>query len=184
MQSSLTEDEIVVALRDPERRRAAFAQIVDEYGEKLYWQIRKMVLSHDDADDLLQNTFLKAWSNIDYFRGEAKLSTWLYKIAINECITFLNRQRSLNQVSMDDADLFLLDRLESDSYFDGDAVQFKLQKAILTLPEKQRLVFNMKYFDDMKYEEMSEILGTSVGALKASYHHAVKKIEDYLTHAD
>ena len=143
-----------------------------------------MVLSHDDADDLLQNTFLKAWSNIDYFRGEAKLSTWLYKIAINECITFLNRQRSLNQVSMDDADLFLLDRLESDSYFDGDAVQFKLQKAILTLPEKQRLVFNMKYFDDMKYEEMSEILGTSVGALKASYHHAVKKIEDYLTHAD
>ena len=143
-----------------------------------------MVLSHDDADDLLQNTFLKAWSNIDYFRGEAKLSTWLYKIAINECITFLNRQRSLNQVSMDDADLFLLERLESDSYFDGDAVQLKLQKAILTLPEKQRLVFNMKYFDDMKYEEMSEILGTSVGALKASYHHAVKKIEDYLTHAD
>ncbi|MCF2659276.1 RNA polymerase sigma factor [Parabacteroides distasonis] len=179
-----SEEEIIERLHDPAQQRDAFTWIVATYSEKLYWQIRKMVLSHDDADDLLQNTFLKAWSNIDYFRGEAKLSTWLYKIAINECITFLNRQRSLNQVSMDDADLFLLDRLESDSYFDGDAVQLKLQKAILTLPEKQRLVFNMKYFDDMKYEEMSEILGTSVGALKASYHHAVKKIEDYLTHAD
>ena len=179
-----SEEEIIERLHDPAQQRDAFTWIVATYSEKLYWQIRKMVLSHDDADDLLQNTFLKAWSNIDYFRGEAKLSTWLYKIAINECITFLNRQRSLNQVSMDDADLFLLERLESDSYFDGDAVQLKLQKAILTLPEKQRLVFNMKYFDDMKYEERSQILGTSVGALKASYHHAVKKIEDYLTHAD
>ena len=180
MQSSLTEDEIVVALRDPERRRAAFAQIVDEYGEKLYWQIRKMVLAHEDAN-LLQNTFLKAWTNLDYFRGEAKLSTWLYKIAVNECLTFLAKQRSQQQISLDDADQFLVDRLESDPYFDGDAVQLKLQKAILTLPEKQRLVFNMKYFDDMKYEEISEIVGTSVGALKASYHHAVKKIEEFLT---
>ena len=181
MQSSLTEDEIVVALRDPERRRAAFAQIVDEHGEKLYWQIRKMVLAHEDANDLLQNTFLKAWTNLDFFRGEAKLSTWLYKIAVNECLTFLAKQRSQQQISLDDADQFLVDRLESDPYFDGDAVQLKLQKAILTLPEKQRLVFNMKYFDDMKYEDISQILGTSVGALKASYHLAVKKIEQIIS---
>ena len=140
-----------------------------------------MVLDHDDANDLLQNTLLKAWTNVDYFRGEAKLSTWLYKIAINECITFLNRQRTQNNVSIDDTDVFLLERLKGDEYFDGDAAQMKLQEAILTLPEKQRAVFNMKYFDDMKYEDMSEIFGTSVGALKASYHHAVKKVEEFLT---
>lgn len=176
-----TEDEIVEQLRDPARQRDAFARVVSLYGEKLYWQIRKMVLSHDDANDLLQNTFLKAWTNIDYFRGEAKLSTWLYKIAINECITFLNRQRNMNNVSIDDTDIFLLERLKGDEYFDGDEAQMKLQKAILTLPEKQRLVFTMKYFDEMKYEDMSEVLGTSVGALKASYHHAVKKVEGFLT---
>lgn len=176
-----TEEEIVIQLRDPARQREAFAQVVNLYGEKLYWQIRKMVLDHDDANDLLQNTFLKAWTNIDNFRGEARLSTWLYKIAINECITFLNRQRSLNNVSIDDADVFLLERLKGDDYFDGDEAQLKLQEAILTLPEKQRLVFTMKYFDEMKYEDMSEILGTSVGALKASYHHAVKKVEVFLT---
>ena len=140
-----------------------------------------MVLIHDVANDLFQITFLKAWTNIDYFRGEAKLSTWLYKIAINECITFLNRQRNMNNVSIDDTDVFLLERLKGDEYFDGDEAQLKLQNAILTLPEKQRLVFTMKYFDEMKYEDMSEILGTSVGALKASYHHAVKKVEEFLT---
>lgn len=176
-----TEDEIVTLLRDPDRQRDAFAQVVACYGEKLYWQIRKMVLDHEDANDLLQNTFLKAWTNIDYFRGEAKLSTWLYKIAINECITFLNRQRNMNNVSIDDTDVFLLERLKGDEYFDGDEAQLKLQEAILTLPEKQRLVFTMKYFDEMKYDEMSDILGTSVGALKASYHHAVKKVEEFLT---
>ena len=175
------EEEIVKQLRDPSFQRDAFAQVVNFYGEKLYWQIRKMVLCHDDANDLLQNTFMKAWANIDYFRGEAKLSTWLYKIAVNECITFLSRQRAQNQISMDDTDVFMLERLKRDDYFDGDAVQLKLQEAILTLPEKQRIVFNMKYFDDMKYEDISEILGTSVGALKASYHHAVKKVEEFLT---
>jgi RNA polymerase sigma-70 factor (ECF subfamily) len=175
------EDELVERLHDPVSQRDAFAQVVHMYSEKLYWQIRKMVLAHDDADDILQNTFLKAWTNIDYFRGEAKLSTWLYKITINECLTFLNKQRNMNNISIDDTDVFLLDRLRGDDYFDGDSVQLKLQEAILTLPEKQRLVFNMKYFDEMKYEEMSEILGTSVGALKASYHHAVKKIEKFLT---
>lgn len=176
-----TEDEIVIQLRDPARQRDAFAQVVSLYGEKLYWQIRKMVLNHEDANDLLQNTFLKAWTSIDYFRGEAKLSTWLYRIAINECITFLNRQRTINNVSIDDTDVYLLERLKGDEYFDGDAAQLKLQKAILTLPEKQRAVFNLKYFEEMKYEEMSEVFGTSVGALKASYHHAVKKVEEYLT---
>ena len=167
------EEEIVLLLRDPERAREGFSRIVNLYAEKLYWQIRKMVLSHDDANDLLQNTFMKAWANIDLFRGEAKLSTWLYKIALNECITFLKKQRAQNQVSIDDNDLFLMDQLKDDPYFDGDDLQKRLQEAILTLPEKQRIVFLMKYYDDMKYEEMSEILGTSVGALKASYHHAV-----------
>ena len=176
-----SEEEIIERLHDPAQQRDAFTWIVATYSEKLYWQIRMMVLAHEDANDLLQNSFLKAWTNLDYFRGEAKLSTWLYKIAVNECLTFLAKQRSQQQISLDDADQFLVDRLESDPYFDGDAVQLKLQKAILTLPEKQRLVFNMKYFDDMKYEEISEIVGTSVGALKASYHHAVKKIEEFLT---
>lgn len=177
----MNEDDIVIQLRDPEKQRDAFAKVVGMYGEKLYWQIRKMVLDHDDANDILQNTFLKAWTNIDYFRGEAKLSTWLYKIAFNECITFLNKQRTQNNVSMDDTDIYLLEKLKGDEYFDGDEAQVKLQEAILLLPEKQRIVFNLKYFEEMKYDDMSEILGTSVGALKASYHHAVKKIEEFLT---
>ena len=181
MQQENIEDDVIKQIRDTATLRAAFAKVVTLYGEKLYWQIRKMVLDHDDANDLLQNTFLKAWTNIDYFRGDAKLSTWLYKIAINECITFINKQRALNHVSIDDTDSFMLERLKGDEYFDGDAAQLKLQEALLALPEKQRIVFNMKYFDEMKYEEMSDILGTSVGALKASYHHAVKKVEEFLT---
>ncbi|MDD4592079.1 MAG: sigma-70 family RNA polymerase sigma factor [Parabacteroides sp.] len=176
-----TEDEIIQRLHDPAEQRDAFAQVVKLYGEKLYWQIRRMVLSHDDANDLLQNTFLKAWTSIDLFRGDAKLATWLYKIALNECITFLNHQRAMNNVSIDDTDVFLLEQLRSDDYFDGDDLQLKLQKAILMLPEKQRIVFTMKYYDNMKYEQISEIVGTTVGALKASYHHAVKKVEEFLT---
>lgn len=175
------EASLITLLRNPDTQRKAFETVVNLYGEKLYWQIRKMVLAHEDANDLLQNTFVKAWTNLDYFRGEAKLSTWLYKIAVNECITFLNRQRTQNRVSLDDTDLYLLEKLKGDTYFDGDEAQLKLQQALLCLPEKQRLVFTLKYYDEMKYEEMSEILGTSVGALKASYHHAVKKIEEYLT---
>ena len=175
------EEEVVERLRDPGTQRGAFAQVVTEYSEKLYWHIRKMVMSHDDANDLLQNTFLKAWSNLDSFRGDAKLSTWMYKIAVNECITFLNKQRAVNNVPLDDTDTYLLQTLKADEFFDGDEIDEKLQKAILSLPEKQRIVFMMKYNDDMKYEEISEVLGTSVGALKASYHHAVKKIEAFLT---
>lgn len=181
---NISEDDIIDNLRNEETRREAFAQLVSIYGEKLYWQIRKMVLTHEDADDLLQNVFLKAWLSLETFRGESKLSTWLYRIAVNECITFLNKQRAKNNVSIDNVDHFLLEQLQSDEYFDGDEAEVRFQKAVLTLPEKQRLVFNMRYYDEMKYEEISDILGTSVGSLKASYHHAVKKIEDQLSEKD
>ncbi|MDR1719425.1 MAG: RNA polymerase sigma factor [Dysgonamonadaceae bacterium] len=181
------EEDVLRQLRseDLSVQKKGFEKVVAFYSEKLYWQIRKIVLSHEDANDLLQNTFIKAWMNIHLFRGEAKLATWLYKIAVNECISFLNHQRAMSQVSIDnEADVFLLNRLESDTYFDGDEAQMLLQKAILTLPEKQRLVFNMRYFDELPYEDISDIVGTSVGALKASYHHAVKKIEKFLTSQD
>lgn len=178
MDSSYNESELVALLQDARTQRQGFEQVVARYSEQLYWQIRRMVLSHEDANDLLQNTFIKAWTSIDYFRAEAKLSTWLYRIALNECLTFLNRQRAT--VSLDDPEASVLQRLESDAYFSGDKAQLALQKALLTLPEKQRMVFNLKYFQEMKYEEMSGIFGTSVGALKASYHHAVKKIEKFL----
>lgn len=169
------EEIIIEELQNPATARNAFAQVVAHYSEPLYWQIRKMVISHDDTDDLLQNTFLKAWNNIEQFRGDAKLSTWLYRIAINESLSFLNKERQRNNVSIDDESQFLINNIETDPWFDGNELQLRLQKAIARLPEKQRLVFNMRYFDEMKYEDMSEILGTSVGALKASYHHAAKK---------
>ncbi|MDR1455177.1 MAG: RNA polymerase sigma factor [Tannerella sp.] len=178
---ALKEDEIMEQLRNPETRRSAFTRIVEACGEKLYWLIRKTGLTHDDANDVLQNTFLKAWTNLEQFRGESKILTWMSRIAINENITFLNRQRAMNQISIDDADTFLLERLKGDEYFDGDALELKLQEAILRLPEKQRIVFTMRYYDEIKYEDMSGILDTSVGALKASYFHAVRKIESFLT---
>ena len=178
---SYNEDEIVEQLQSPETRRAAFSKVVAHYSEPLYWHIGKMVMSHDDGDDLLQNTFMKAWMNIEYFRGEAKLSTWLYRIAINESLTFLNKQRHQLNVSIEEGDGFLAEKLEADEWFCGDEAEKQLHQAILRLPEKQRLVFNLRYFQEMKYEDMSSILGTSVGALKASYHLAAKKIEDYLT---
>ncbi len=143
-----------------------------------------MVESHDDANDILQNTFLKAWQSVEGFRGDAKLSTWLYKIALNESITFLSKEHKRLSLSLDDEESHLVNLIESDEYVDGDALALKLRKAVAALPEKQRLVFNMKYYDEMKYEQMSEILGTSVGALKASYHLAVKKIEQYFTDHD
>lgn len=174
------EKEVIALLQDSQRQREAFECIVKEYSEQLYWQIRRMVLTHDDANDILQNTFIKAWLNIDYFRGEAKMSTWLYRIALNECLTFLNKQRANNHLSIDESNIEMIQKLESDPYFDGDETQKAFLKAVQTLPEKQRIVFNLKYFKEMKYEEISEIIGTSVGALKASYHHAVKKIEAYL----
>ncbi|MBO4977704.1 MAG: sigma-70 family RNA polymerase sigma factor [Muribaculaceae bacterium] len=166
--------ELTARLRSPDTVRAAFTEVIRKYSEPLYWLIRKMVRSHDDADDVLQNTFLKAWDNIENFRGEAKLSTWLYKIAINESLSMIDRERRRDTVALDAAA-----DATADSHFDGDDLARRLREAVDSLPEKQRLVFNMKYFDDMKYDEISEILGTSVGALKASYHLATKKIEQY-----
>ena len=175
---------LIERLRQPETCRDAFNDVIRQYSEPLYWQIRRMVESHDDANDILQNTFLKAWQSVEGFRGDAKLSTWLYKIALTESITFLSKERKRLSLSLDDEESHLVNLIESDEYVDGDALALKLRKAVAALPEKQRLVFNMKYYDEMKYEQMSEILGTSVGALKASYHLAVKKIEQYFTDHD
>lgn len=171
---------LIEQLRCPETQNRAFEQVVRQYSEQLYWQIRRMVLSHEDANDLLQNTFIKAWSNIDSFRGDARLSTWLYRIALNETLTFLNHERNALTVDIDSPEGSIANKLEGDTWFDGDDAQKLLQEAILTLPDKQRLVFNLKYFDEMKYEEMSKLLDTSVGALKASYHLAVTKISKFL----
>lgn len=176
MKVPIDEKKLVELLKEESTAHKAFEALVDVYTEPLYWQIRKLVVNHRETDDLLQNVFLKAWKNIHNFRGEAKLSTWLHKIAINESLNYLQHERQKREFTDTNGDNFLLNNIEADSYFDGDALQTALQKAIASLPEKQRLVFNMRYYDEMKYDEMSEILGTSVGALKASYHHAVKKI--------
>lgn len=174
------EASLVKQLQCSETRNKAFEQMVHLFSEQLYWQIRRMVLSHDDANDLLQNTFIKAWSNIDSFRGDARLSTWLYRIALNETLTFLTHERNLYTVDLDSPEGSIADHIEGDDWFDGDDAQKLLQEAILTLPDKQRLVFNLKYFEEMKYEDMSNLLNTSVGALKASYHLAVTKISKFL----
>ena len=147
--SSYNEKEIIALLQEKDKQKEAFSRIVAQYSEQLYWQIRRMVLFHDDANDLLQNTFIKAWINIDYFRAEAKLSTWLYRIAMNECLTFLNKQRAASTVSIDDAESETIEKLEGDSYFSEDEAQRLLQRALLTLPEKQRMVFNLKYYQEM-----------------------------------
>jgi RNA polymerase sigma-70 factor (ECF subfamily) len=172
--------ELLVQFKEERTRNAAFSLIIKKYQQRVYWHIRKMVIDHDDADDVTQNTFVKVWRNLDNFREDSQLYTWIYRIATNECLTFLKQKKAREMVSFDDLEFKMAESLESDPLFSGDMIQKRLQKAILTLPEKQRLVFNMKYFDALKYEEMSEILGTSVGALKASYHHAVNKIETYL----
>lgn len=177
----IDEKALVKQLQDPKSAQKAFELLLHTYSEPVYWQIRRMVLNHDDANDIVQNVFIKAWTNLQNFRGDAKLSTWLFKIAVNESINFINKEKHRAQLSADpEEESILIKSLEADSYFDGDALQIELQKAIEMLPEKQRLVFNMRYYDEMKYEEMSEILGTSVGALKASYHHAVKKLTEAL----
>ena len=181
--NTFNEEEIVEQLHDNDTCRSAFTKIIDHFSKPLYWQIRRMVIDHDTTNDLLQETFLKAWTNIDCFRGDAKLSTWLYRIAISETLTYIAKEKSKNQVSVS-GDSFLVENIEADIYFDGDELKVKLQKAVISLPEKQRLVFNMRYFDEMRYEDMSEILGTSVGALKASYHHALKKVEQFFSDID
>ncbi|MFA6248507.1 MAG: sigma-70 family RNA polymerase sigma factor [Mucilaginibacter sp.] len=178
------DEEILNKFRDEKTRNEAFNLLLKKYQQKIYWHVRRMVIDHDDADDIVQDVFIKIWKNLPGFRNDAQLYTWMYRIATNECITFLNKKKAKNNVSLDDVDFELADTLSSSDQFNGDQIQRKLQEAILTLPDKQRLVFNMKYFDDMKYEEMSDVLGTSVGALKASYHLAVKKIEAFITNTD
>lgn len=174
---------ITMQLKDKNLRSAAFSLVVKEYSQKIYWHIRHMVLSHEDADDLVQETFIKAWTNIDKFRGDSLVSTWLYRIAINETLTFLKKNR-INTVSIDSPEGAVSKQLESDVHFNGNKADALFREAVQRLPDKQRLVFNMKYFEEMKYEDMSNILDTNVGALKASYHIAVKKIEDFLSNTD
>ena len=157
-----------------------FKLLMQKYQERLYWHVRRMVYEHDDANDVIQNTFIKVYRSIHKFEGKSKLYTWLYRIATNESITFLNKKNRKSTASLDNEDYNLENQLKADDYFDGDEIQQKLNAALSTLPEKQRAVFNLRYYDEMTYAEMSEVLGTSVGALKASYHHAVKKIESYL----
>lgn len=175
-----SDQQIIAELKNNRTKQTAFHALVTAYKERLYWHIRKIVISHDDTDDVLQNTFIKVWRNIDSFREESGLFTWLYRIATNESLTFLNQKKKKTFVGSEEANDYLIENLQTDPYFDGDEIQYKLQKAIAQLPEKQRLVFNMRYYDDIKYQDMEKILDTSAGALKASYHHAVKKIEEYL----
>lgn len=174
---SFNEQEILSKLQDPSTQRRAFAEVVNQYSETLYWQIRRMVVDHEDANDVLQNTLVKAWTSIGSFRGEAKLSTWLFRIAYHESLTFLEHKKQ--NISIDDVSSEVSNQLESDPYFDGDETQAMLQAAIETLPAKQKAVFNMKYFEEKTYEEISAITGTSVGALKASYHIAIEKISHF-----
>ena len=184
MSTQVEDEEILSKFREDGTRNEAFNLLLKKYQQKIYWHVRRMVIDHDDADDLVQDVFIKVWKNLPGFRNDAQLYTWMYRIATNECITFLNKKKQKNNISLDDVDYELADTLSSSDQFSGDQIQRKLQQAILTLPDKQRLVFNMKYYDDLKYEEMSDVLGTSVGALKASYHLAVKKIEAFILTTD
>jgi RNA polymerase sigma factor (sigma-70 family) len=184
MSLQVEDSEILSKFQDEKTRNEAFNLLLKKYQQKIYWHIRRMVVDHDDADDLVQDVFIKVWKNLLGFRNDAQLYTWMYRIASNECITFLNKKKQKNNVSLDDVVYELADKLADSTYFNGDQAQRKLQEALLILPEKQRLVFNMKYYDDMKYEEISDVLGTSVGALKASFHLAVKKIEAFLLSKD
>ncbi len=176
----MTDKELVQSFHEGDNPNYAFNLIVRKYRERLYWHIRKIVISHDDTDDVLQNTLVKVWNALPNFRGESALFTWIYRIATNEALSFLKSKRTKFFLPLVDVENQLANKLEDSPYINGSDLQLQLQKAVLKLPEKQRVVFNMKYFDEMKYEEISEILGTSVGALKASYHHAVKKIEELM----
>lgn len=179
----MKDEEIIALLGNESTYEQAFRMILKAYKEKIYYHVRKIVVDHDDADDVTQETFIKIWRNLDKFRGDSKLYTWLYRIATNEALTFLQKKRKDNSVSIDDNELLVaaLESPRSDAYLDGEEIQLKLQKALLELTDKQRVVFNLKYFENLKYEEIAEITDTSVGGLKATYHFAVKKIEEYLT---
>ena len=174
------EKDFIQELLNPKTQNVAFQKLVHDFQRPLYNHIRNIVLNHDDADDVLQNTFIKVFQYLKNFKGESKLFSWIYRIATNEAITLLNQKAKRNGTTSEALQTKIVDNLKADTYFDGNEIQIKLQKAITLLPEKQQLVFKMKYYEEIKYENMSEILGTSVGALKASYHHAVKKIEDFM----
>lgn len=175
-----SEAAFISQLQDASGREAAFSELVTTYQERLYWHIRRIVLVHEDADDVLQNTFIKVYRHIDGFQGDSKLYSWMYRIATNEALSFLKKQAKMKAISEESLQEHMLGKLKADPYFDGDHAEMLLQQAIAGLPEKQRLVFNMKYYEELKYTEISEILDTSVGALKASYHLAAKKVEGYL----
>lgn len=174
------DSELLIQFRNPDTREQAFTAIIKKYQEKLYWHVRRMVVDHDDANDVLQNIFIRVWNGLENFREASQLYTWLYRIATNECLTFLEQQKKRAAVSLSDVEEGLSNKVKADKHFDPQKLEWKLQVAIQQLPEKQRIVFNLRYYDEMPYEEMSRVLDTSEGALKASYHHAVKKIEDYI----
>lgn len=177
---NLSDQELLLQFRDPGTKERAFEGIIKKYQEKLYWHIRRLVIDHEDANDVLQNIFIKVWKGLEGFREESQLYTWLYRIATNESLTFLNSKKKVSSISLDDEDYSPAYKLKSDPHFDANKLEWKLQMAIQSLPEKQRLVFSLRYYDEMPYVKMSKVLETSEGALKASYHHAAKKIEDYI----
>ena len=176
-----SDEELIEKFLDINTRHLAFNYLVNQYQQRLYWHIRRILLDHDDSNDVIQNVFIKVWKNLENFRRDSLLYTWLYRIATNEALTFLKQKKRRFIISFSDVEYEMADSLSNDPLFTGDKIQAQLQKAILKLPPRQRLVFNMKYFDGLKYEEISEILGVTVGALKATYHHAVKKISKYVT---
>jgi RNA polymerase sigma factor (sigma-70 family) len=178
--TAATDTELLIQFRDPVTKERAYTAIIKKYQEKLYWHIRRMVVDHDDANDVLQNVFIRVWKGLENFREDSQLYTWLYRIATNESLTFIEQQKKRSSVSLNDDEAGLSNKVRADQHFDFQKLEWKLQLAIQQLPEKQRVVFNLRYYEEMPYEEMSKVLETSEGALKASYHHAVKKIEDFL----
>jgi RNA polymerase sigma factor (sigma-70 family) len=178
--TTLSDSELLVEFRNPVTKERAFTSIIKKYQEKLYWHLRRMVVDHDDANDVLQNVMIRIWNGLENFREDSQLYTWLYRVATNECLTFLEQQKKRASVSLSDVESGLQNKIKADQNFDGNKLEWKLQLGIQQLPEKQRIVFQLRYYDEMPYEEMSRVLETSEGALKASYHHAVKKIEEYI----
>ncbi|UAY52357.1 RNA polymerase sigma factor [Ferruginibacter albus] len=180
----LSDQELLLQFKDPATRERGYTGIIKKYQERLYWHIRRMVVEHEDANDVLQNMFIKVWKGLDNFREDSQLYTWLYRIATNESLTFLEQKKRKSAISLSDVENGLSNQLKADKNFDANKLEWKLQLAIQQLPEKQRIVFNLRYYDEMPYEEMSRVLETSEGALKASYHHAVKKIENFILNSN
>jgi RNA polymerase sigma factor (sigma-70 family) len=175
-----SDSELLAQFKDRSTREKAYTSIIRKYQEKLYWHIRRMVVDHDDANDVLQNVLIRVWNGLENFREDSQLYTWLYRVATNECLTFIEQQKKRTTVSLNEVESGLANKVKADKHFDANKLEWKLQLAIQQLPEKQRIVFSLRYYDEMPYEAMSRVLETSEGALKASYHHAVKKIEDYM----